>query len=430
MKDYAIVYVRQYSPDSNDGTLRQQVLAEDTDYYLRTSDLSASVEYTQTHYPLARHPKTLRDGVLTDDGEEWADSPTNQPALDDSLRYSYGRFGTRYGHLDSYSGAIIRIQNFTVANYGHSRTKTFDGVGDLYRLHNDSTGWVTIPKFSLPSNYDYVYVYDIFSSASPPMFSYKNPVSTNVSIRLANFINNIDQSSLGLTLDGESKSVTVTPFSGGLGGVDVVWTNDQYFNYDQQVEVVWTFTDDAVPANSFEISYWFRTVQDYVGPRISGLSPADDDTDVSVTVCVQFDLRDYESSLNIDTLELYINNKHIQNSEITLTELSTGDGYRVYYCPPEPFLYGDEVPVSVYVEDSSEEQNYLFYVYSFVTESSLSPTVVSTEPMACRKYKPIDVDVEADLVDGGHGLDGNSIILHVDDEAVLFRKLPIIYRED
>lgn len=430
MKDYAVVYVRQYAPDSREGSLRQEVLFSDLDYYLRSQNFSESGEYNQIFFRLAQNPSTIRDGLLTDDGEAWSDSPTNQPSLDDGLRYSYGRFGTRYGRLDSYSGLVVRTTDFSTYNEGGVRFKGFNGSGDVYYLESDTSGLVQVQETTVPSNFEYVYTYNIFSSASPPMFSYKNPVSTNVSIRLANFINNIDQSSLGLTLDGESKSVTVTPFSGGLGGVDVVWTNDQYFNYDQQVEVVWTFTDDAVPANSFEISYWFRTVQDYVGPRISGLSPADDDTDVSVTVCVQFDLRDYESNLNIDTLELYINNKHIQNSELTLTELSMGDGYRAYYCPPEPFLYGDEVPVSVYVEDSSEEQNYLFYVYSFVTESSLSPTVVSTEPMACRKYKPIDADVEADLVDGGHGLDGNSIILHVDDEAVLFRKLPIIYRED
>ena len=430
MKGYATVNVRQYSPDSRVGNFRQQFMYGQLDYYLRCSDLSEDTVYTQIHYPLAQHPSTIRDGAVTTDPDTWSDSQVSQPSLDDGLRYSYGRFGTRYGQLDSHSGAIIRTTDLSVSNDGYTRAINFSGAGDIYRLGHDSTGWVSLEKLSVPSNDVYVYTYNIFSSASPPMFSYKNSVNTDVSIRLANFINSIDQSSLALTLDGVSKSVSVVPFIGGLGGVDVTWTNDTEFDYNAQVNVVWTFTDDAVPSNPFTISYWFRAVKDYIGPRISGLAPADNAVDISVSTCVQFDVRDYEVGVNLDTFELYINNIHIVNDDITFTELSTGDGYRVYYCPSDSFLYGDEIPVSVYVEDSSEEKNYLFHVYSFITESSLAPVFLDSEPAACRKYKPITVDVEADIVDGGHGLDGNSIILHVDDEAVVFRKLPIIYRED
>lgn len=430
MKGYAVVYVRQYGPDSREGGLRQKSLSYDLDYYLRNSDLSKYVEYNQTHYPLAQSPSTIREGVLTDDGEDWSDSPTNQPDLDDSLRYSYGRFGTRYGKLDSYSGAIIRTQSFLVDNEGASRSKGFYGTGDLYRLNNDTSGWFQLQKFGLPSNYEYVYTYDIFSYSSPVMFSYKNPVNTDVSIRLSNFINSVDAGSVQLFLGGEEKNLTTSTFTGGLGGVDAIWSNDENFDYNEQIDVLWTFTDDAVPANSFEISYWFRTVNDYIGPRISNLSPEDDSIDISVSSCVQFDIRDYEKGINLDTLEIYVNNVLALDTYITTTELSTGDGYRVIYCPPEDFLYGDEVPVSIYVEDNSDEVNYLFHVYSFTTEESSPPEVISTEPVACRKYKSISVNVEADIVDGGHGLDGDTIILHVDNEVVVFRKLPIIYRED
>lgn len=430
MKDYATVSVRQYSPDSHEGNFRQKFMYGELDYYLRCSDLSAVIEYTQIHYLLAQHPATVREGLLTVDGEVWSDSPTNQPGLDDSLRYSYGRFGTRYGRLDRYSGAVIRTTDFSVTNDGYTSLIDFSGSGYIYRLAHDGSGWVVLEKLSVPSNDVYLYTYNIFSSATPPMFSYKNAVNTDVSIRLSNFINIIDQESFTLTLDGVSKPVAVVPFTGGLGGVDVTWSNDFEFNYNSQVNVVWTFTDDAVPANSFNIAYWFRTVKDYIGPRISNMSPDDDSVDVSVSKCIRFDIRDYEVGINLDTFELYVNNVHVVNESITFTELSTGDGYSVYYCPTEPFLYGDEVPVSVYVEDLSDESNYLFHVYSFSTKSSNAPRFIDSEPMACRKYKPITVDVEVDIVDGGHGLDGDSIVLHVDDEAVVFRKLPIIYRED
>ena len=432
MKDYATVSVRQYLPEERSGDLRQQFLSEETESQLRCDDLSESTEYNQIHYPLVQHPTTIREGVSTGDGEKWSDSPTNQPGLPDSERYSYGRFGVnvRYGKLDEYSGVIIRTRNFLVSNDGYTRADIFFGEKKIYSLDYDSTGWSTIKKLAIPSNYVYIYTYNIFSYASPSMFSYKNPISTNVSIRLANFINNIDSTSIVLTLDGEDKTVSVVPFIGGLGGVDATWTNDSYFGYNEQVNVVWTFTDDAVPANLFSISYWFRTVKDHIGPRISSISPADNETGVSIDSCIQFNVRDFEVGVDLDSFELYINNIRVVNSDITFKELSTGDGYSVYFCPPENFLYGDEIPVSVYVEDSSDESNYLFHVYSFTTEYSLAPVFLESNPTACRKYKPIDIDVEVDVVDGGHGFNSDSIILHVDDEAVIFRKLPIIYRED
>lgn len=428
MKGFSTVNVRQYLPEDRSGDLRQKFTSEDTESQIICNDLSKVSTLNQTHYQIIQNPTSIRDGLETDDGENWSDSPTNQPSLDDSLRYSYGRFGTRYGSLDGYSGAIIRTRNFLVSNDGATRAKFFSGEKKINHLRHDSTGWSTIKKLSLPTNEVTINTYNIFTYASPPMFSYKNPVSTDVSIRLANFINNIDSTSIALTLNGESKTVSTTPFVGGLGGVDATWTNDTYFNYNEQVDVVWTFTDDAIPVNLFTISYWFRTVKDHIGPRISSISPADDATNTSVGTCIQFDVRDFEIGVSLDSFELYVNNVRVINSDITFSELSTGDGYSVSFCPAENFLYGDEIPVSVYVEDSSDDSNYLFHVYSFTTESSLAPTFIDSSPVACRKYKPINVDVEVDVVDGGHGLDEDSIILHVDGEAVVFRKLPIIYR--
>jgi hypothetical protein len=268
--------------------------------------------------------------------------------------------------------------------------------------------------------------------ASPEPFSYRNPVDVDVSIRLSNYVNPLNSGTVTLYLEGEEKqNLTITPFYAGLGGFDALWTNNKEFDYDTQIDVEWRVFDEASPANEFVMRYWFKTVPDLTGPRISSMSPADNATGVSVDSCVQFVIRDYEETVNIDTLELYVNNQLAESPELVVTPVSTSDGYTVRYCPEKDFLYGDEVPVSVYVEDTSVSSNYLFHTYSFTTETSSAPRVVNTDPTACRKYKPTTQDVEVDIVDGGHGLDEDSVLFSVDDRVVPNpRKLPIIYRED
>lgn len=370
--------------------------------------------------------------VTEEPDEQWSDSPTNAPSLSDSKRYGYGRFGTRYGKLDNFVGVIIHNSDFSKSGGYLVQNHIFSGSQKICHLDNEVSSVIQMQSFATPTGEVEISQYIFALLASPQPFSYKNPVDTNVSIRLGNYTYPLDDSTLELFLDGEEKETTSSPFYTGLGGFDFIWYNDEDFDYDTQVNVEWRIYDTAPTPNQLIFKYWFRTIQDLVGPRISGLEPDDDETGVSVDGCISFRLRDNETGINLNSIELYVNNQlvDINGSGVTVSSLSTLDGYGVSFCPAENFLYGDEIPVSLYVEDLASEPNYLFYTYSFTTEESSPPRIVGSNPVACRKYKPITIDVEVDVVDGGGGLDNASILFSVDDEAVLDpRMLPIIYRE-
>lgn len=363
----------------------------------------------------------------------WTDSPALAPTLSDRFRYAYGRYsgGIRYGKLDRYSGVIISSQDFSISGDFSNNEIVFGGVGSVQDRQVNNVSSTLLMEEPLPASGDVtVYQYDFIVSASPVPFSYRNPVDTDISIRLSNYVYPLSSGTVSLYVDGtENEPLVVTPFYSGLGGFDAVWENVSVFEYDQQVNVEWHVYDTAPTPNEIIFRYWFKTVPDTIGPRISNVSPADNATDVAVDECISFTIRDYETGVNMDTLEFYVNNRLVGADKLTISELSSEDGYSITYCPEENFLYGDEIAVSVYVEDISDNKNYLFYVYSFTTIESKAPVVVSSIPRPCREYIKTDATVEVDIVDGGNGLDSESISIDVDDNPANNRKTPIIYRD-
>lgn len=368
----------------------------------------------------------------TEPDTQWSDSPTNASGLSDSLRFAYGRFGTRYRKLDNYVGVVIHNMDFSHSGDYLTQNHEFNNYSVVRHLESEVSSDLLVENFDMPTSDVTVSQYDFILLASPEPFSYRNSISSDVSIRLSNYTYPLNSGTISLYLDGEQKtSLEVIPFYSGLGGFDAVWYNTQSFDYSEQIDVEWRVFDGDSPPNEFVFKYWFKTVPDNIGPRLSNTSPEDDEVNVEIDTCIEFTLRDYERGVNLNTLEMYVNNQPVLISDMTVTELSTSDGYDFIYCPTEPFLFGDEIPVSIYVEDLADESNYLFSVYSFTTGPSLSPVVIDTNPRACRKFKPITTDVEVDVVGGGHGIDEDSILFSVDDKVVSNpRKLPIIYREE
>lgn len=433
MSNFSEIAIRQYTVPDGSSSVGEKVFLWESDNYCRDTKAGTESTYNILSYFAFQHPRPMHQTIQTLVPSNWSDSPANSPTLPDSQRYSYGRFGEalRYGSLDRYSGAIISQRFFGMSS--ENRVYEFISVSDgLVRDDVLSTnGESVVYDSELVSNFVILSIYNILLNASPAPFSYKNPVDSDVYIRLGNYVYTLNPSTITLSLNGVNKTpLSIVPYVGGLGGYDVTWTNDDNFGYGEQVNVRWVVYDTYSPPNRIEINYWFTTVPDYIGPRFYSFSPSDGDIDVEVDTCIEFTIRDSESGINIDSLEFYVNNVLVGSGDMVVTELDTEDGYSVSFCPAEKFLYGDTIPVSIYIEDSSDEHNYSFYVYSFTTKSSDPPRVLGHSPRACIGYVPVDYDVEIDLVDGGGGLEKDSIILIIDNKPVVFRKEPIVYRED
>jgi len=433
MATSSIVRITQFLPGGAETNMQDNVAGTVCDMYIKDSTGANDSDYNLVHLQAISNPAPVsREGYITTDPDaEWSDSPDNNPGLNDRYRFGYGRFGTRYHNLDNVSGVMIHDRDFSVDGDISAYDVLFAGDGEVRDMPEEVSGSMGVQDHERKIGDVTINQYDFIVSASPIPFSYKNPVDSDVWIKLSNYVYPLASGTTTLLLDTEGRTpLNIVPFYTGLGGFTAKWNNDREFDYDAQVNVEWGVFDEDSPANQITFNYWFRTVKDFTGPRISNESPADNESGVLVDGCVVFDIRDYETSVNIDSLELYVNNIFIEHTDLTITEVDTSDGYSIRYCPSKPFLYGDDIAVSIYVEDLATEPNYVFHVYSFTTELSLPPVVVDNDPKACRKYKPITQDVSVDVVDGGHGLDKESIDMGVADETENPRLNPIIYRED
>lgn len=436
----AEIVLTQFGGQEGDFTPLALPGLSDCDLTFYDVDMSSECNYLHIPIKAVVNPVPSAGNVknhapyYTENADDWVDGPVLSPSLSNRLRFGYGRYGvSRYGNNDRYAGTMISTVDPAV--YGEYVGQDIEFNNSMCiqdRNVSDISSDFLMEETEQVTGDVTVYQYDFIMSASPVPFSYRNPVDSDVSIRLSNYIYPLSSGTVTLFLDdAREEPLEVVPFYVGLGGFDATWYNDREFGYDTQVNVEWRVFDTVSPTpNEIVINYWFRTVTDTIGPRVVDMSPEDNEVDVSVDTCVLFTLRDYETGVNVDTLELYVNNRLVPLSDLTITVASTEDGYVFRYCPETPFMYGDEIPVSIYVEDLADMPNEVFHVYSFTTEHSNPPVVLGSEPMPCRKYKPITTDVEVDIVDGGHGLDEDTIVFGVDDDVVQYRKLPIIYRED
>jgi hypothetical protein len=164
--------------------------------------------------------------------------------------------------------------------------------------------------------------------------------------------------------------------------------------------------------------------------------PPNGTVNVAINGSIQFDVVDFEVGVDISTLILYVNNVKIEsgvNGTIETFALDDESGYTVKYTPSEPWLYGDLIPVAIFVKDLSEHANEGFFSYSFTTTESTEPRLLNLDPAPCNVLVPVGSNVSFDVVDGGHGLNKDSIEFTIDGlektgAEVLI--VPVVHRDD
>jgi hypothetical protein len=447
----SIVKIQQFSTQDSDFSVENTIFSPEEEGNVRDSTLGKETEFTYTHLRQVSNPTASspsRDGWHTENKNDWSDSPTSQPNLLYRYRFGFGRDyreeseitlgqdGLRLGKLDDASGVIL-----------YQRLYTLDGETEVRDFKYDAEGQVRQKTFNLESNYSHLHHMESIEGegdvsqfpflllAIPEPFSLKNPVDTDIFIRLSNFSTPLASGTISLYVDGILRlPIDISEFFGGLGGFDILWANNFIFDYDAEVRVRLTYSDTTIPANEFEIEYPFYTVPDLARPRITNLIPSENSTGVAINSAIQFDLLDFEIGVDIDTLKLYVNGKLITSGvdgTIQITELEDGTGYTVRYTPTKEWLYNDYIPIAVFVKDLSIHENELFYSYGFTTEQSLSPELVETKPQPCIINVSTGTDVSVVVVDGGHGLDESTILFSINEkEPEKVHKLPIVFRDE
>ncbi len=453
----AVIHIEQYDGGSSQGTVRNSILSTSSIGTVRNSLFSVTSELVFTHLPQVSNPDSRpgAPGWNTEDEDDWSDSPTRQPNLLYRYRFGFGRDrielfdmgydgdtntlggdGARWGDLDANSGVLMFERTYPVSSEGSVRQINLSSQGDIQEKDLTVTTEKSITHIPGVEGEVDIELFPYVITALPEPFSRRNPIDTDVFIRVSNFSFPIASGTLTLYIDDVLRTpIQVHEFFGGLGGFDVTWINNQEFDYDATVIVRLEFDDTDIPSNSTVIEYPFYTVPDLAPPRALNLVPSDGAVNVSVNGPIRLELVDFEGGVDISSLVLYVNNVRITdgiNGDLEVTELENNGGYLVEYTPLEPFLYGDLIPVSVFVRDDSVNSNELFFSYSFTTEESLAPRLLNLSPQSCMVEVPTQTTIQADVVDGGHGLDTESIVFTVEEieRGSTINLIPIVHRDE
>lgn len=278
------------------------------------------------------------------------------------------------------------------------------------------------------------------SDAQPPMWSEKNPVDTDISIKLYPYGFSLNQSTLvfkvrEVSYAGDTGYVDVT-FScsistfdagGGMLGLYIIYNPATNFHHNAVVYVSIEVQDIAPSPNIILTDYWFKIIPDYRAPYIENELPGREEEDALVTTNIEFDVVDAGVGVDISTLKIYVNNRYV-----TPTVSGISGGYHVVYDPLSDFFYGESVSVLVYVSDILG--NLLHDAWRFYCTGSPGPWIDrgSFFPKNCsrgvyRKITGLSANVYG--IDGG-GVDPDSILVSIGGKSRDVVIIPIIYRID
>jgi len=286
-----------------------------------------------------------------------------------------------------------------------------------------------LPVDQLPLEEDITTIdqFNFLIFALPLPNSVKNPVNTDILIRIVGFgATPLDPSTLLFEVNGidVTSSIIITPFAGGL---ELFYDPAVDFPYSSIVNVKLSIDDEDVPPRTIGTSYNFFIVNDTNKPFIEEFYPPDDSIDNLPDTEVYVIIKDLETGIDLDSIDLYIEGILVDS---TLTELSVASGYAVKasYLPSEPFFYSSRVSASVKVEDN--DGNRFIGVWSFSIKPSQGVLFIKVDPESCQELVPVDsqVCIEAFGLDDGIELD--SFNLDIEGEEVVYILQPKVYRKE
>jgi len=294
--------------------------------------------------------------------------------------------------------------------------------------------------------YDYLWTYvtlDQFifvEDAIPKFWSLKNPVDTNIWIRLRPFAYSLSQSTLRMFVReiwwaGDTGYVDVTSqlsisdFDAGAGvlGLEVTYNPIQDFHHNSVVYVFIEVYDIAPNPNRITTNYWFEVIPDYKSPYLENLSPSREQDNVNVDTDIYFEIKDIGTGVDIDTLQLYINSRIVIPTSIVKV---SDYHYKITYTPPTNFFFDKRITVGVIVNDLAEFDNWLNDRYAFYTAESDDIFFTALEPGICKRGLSRFTDVSFIALGIGSGVDRDTLRLQVREKDVTDQStiVPVIYR--
>lgn len=275
--------------------------------------------------------------------------------------------------------------------------------------------------------------------AVPKFWSEKNPINTNIWIRLRPFAYSLNGATLRFLVQEISyagntgyidvtNQVTIDYFDagGGIEGVELLYNPSSDFHYNGLVNVHIEIYDTAATPNFIYVDYWFMIIPDYRFPYIENLNPTREQTDVPIDTDIYFEVKDQGIGVDIDSLEMTVNSRRVFPD---ITKINN-NFYKVNYNPSKDFMFDSTVSVAVVVSDLSENDNMLNDRYRFYTSQSSGVYFLGFSPEKCfpiaNRYSNLDLLALSD----GNGIDRESLMVQLAGKDITDKMVitPVIYR--
>jgi hypothetical protein len=276
--------------------------------------------------------------------------------------------------------------------------------------------------------------------AIPKFWSEKNPIETNIWIRLRPFAFSLDNDTLRMWIKVVSQTgdtgyqevtsdVVLDNFDagGGLLGIEVLYNPPEDLPYGALVFIRIEVYDIAAIPNFVFVEYWFYITPDYKAPYLTNLSPSREEVNVAVDRPIYFEIKDNGAGIDMDNLEFLLNSRIMAPANVNI-EVVTSGHIKVTYTPDEPLFFSKDYKVTVKAVDTSPQENRLNDAYTFYTLDSNGVYVTDPNPSPCKRGMKRFEDVSAVVLADGNGVDGSTIRMQVFNKDVHPRITPIVYR--
>jgi hypothetical protein len=423
-------------------------------YYLKVTDVAQYLPMLHRGRAQTDAPSNFVDGYgfiahwpwPIDIGSYWVpdDSTVGKP-------FFIGNRITIVDDFDSYSEIeclteylIYRIVGDTVQGFPpYAIVKQPDETGKLQisqlklSLHTHWVDGVAYDElFTRVKLNQFVFVED----AIPKFWSEKNPIDTNIWIRLRPFAFSLNNDTLRMwvrerSYEGDTgyyevtDSIALVNFDagGGMLGIEVLYNPPQDFLYGSLIFVRIEVYDRAYIPNFIYTEYWFKITPDYKAPYLTNLSPDREEIDVAVDTTIHFEIIDEGTGIDIDSLECLLNSVRMDPNYLNIEVVSIYH-VKVDYTPEKDLFFSKDYKVSVKVQDTSPQINRMNDSYTFYTADSTGVLIIDPSPGVCKGGMQRFQDVSVKVLADGNGVDVDSIRMQVFNKDVHPRILPIIYR--
>lgn len=293
----------------------------------------------------------------------------------------------------------------------------------LLQLENSISSVHLLQKEAI-QDFTQVTQYTFLIFAIPTPFSVKNPINTNILVRIVSFgaltlqpstlvfkVNNIDVSG----------DIQVTAFAGGL---ELFYNPPVNFPYNSIVTVDISIEDNDVPPNLISTFYTFSIVPDLRDPIIQEVFPANRSKNNDNFTEVYAMVLDNETGLDLSTIKLFVNGTLVNH---LIKEVLPGI-FKVYFQTSIGYVYDSTVSASIRIKDNSENEAVKSWIFSI--EKSAGIIFVNEDPEECDPLVPINSTVCIEAFGRESGIHINSTSFIFNDKAVVFALTPKVRRKN